>query len=199
MRCWSRTPGPSLRRARGPDSRRREPPRPNPGRRHRRGRRAPGHRRRPGAPRWPGASAGLLTVRGGAVADVRTIRTIRTIRGIVKVGDDHGLLVAERLVRDPGQHDVGLLDPSTGAQRGGAVLSTPAMRLLSGPVGWRVAEARATALRACGRIEEADVVLAGIPDEAFGDEEPVVVTDLDDPADRADVGDSAAPHGAETS
>ena len=107
MRCWSRTPGPSLRCARGRDSRRREPPRPNPGRRHRRGRRAPGHRRRRGAPRWPGASAGLLTVRGRCRRRPHDPRDPRDPRDhhdprIIKVGDDHGLSVAERLVRDPG-------------------------------------------------------------------------------------------------
>jgi len=174
-------------------------------------------------------AAGITAYRTGRYAEaLRELRTARRLSGsnehVPLMADcERGLGRPERALALAEEH-AGLLTPVaqielaivvSGARldlqqpdAALAVLSTPAMRLLSGPVGWRVAEARATALRACGRIEEADAVLGGIPDEAFGDEEPVLVTDLDDPADRddpadpadrADVGDSAPPRGEETS
>lgn len=67
-----------------------------------------------------------------------------------------------------------------------AVLRSPAANAATGPVAWRVAEALATALSACGREEEARVILEGVPSEAFETgEEDVIVIDLED-ADTAE-------------
>ena len=61
------------------------------------------------------------------------------------------------------------------------------------PLAWRVAEARAEALRACGRTAEADAVMAEIPDEAFGPEEVELVDlDEDDPDDVEEMPDDPA-------
>lgn len=60
-----------------------------------------------------------------------------------------------------------------------AALSSLVVRGATGTLGWRVAEARVEALRACGRVDEADALLATIPDDALGvAEEDVVVVDL---------------------
>lgn len=72
-----------------------------------------------------------------------------------------------------------------------AALGSPFVRSALPPAAWRVAEARAEALLACGRPEEAKEVLAGIPEEAFGPEE-VEVVDLDD----VDLDEDAASPGA---
>ncbi len=58
-----------------------------------------------------------------------------------------------------------------------AALNAEAPRRAVPPQGWRVTEARAEALRACGREAEADALLATLPDEAFGAEE-IEVLDL---------------------
>ena len=77
-----------------------------------------------------------------------------------------------------------------------AALHAPFVRSSAPPAAWRVAEARAEALRACGRVSEAEAELAGIPDEAFGVEE-IEVIDLDeaDP-DEAQLPESGAPPAA---
>jgi len=83
-----------------------------------------------------------------------------------------------------------------------AALNAGFVRQAGPPLSWRVAEARAEALRACGRVAEADEVLAGIPEEAFGVEE-VELVDLDEddtpsprPNDVADADDHPRGPGA---
>jgi hypothetical protein len=60
-----------------------------------------------------------------------------------------------------------------------AALQSPLVRAASGPQRARVAEALVTALRAAGRVDEAERLAATLPDTA-AEEDEVLVYDLED-------------------
>jgi tetratricopeptide (TPR) repeat protein len=145
-------------------------------------------------------AAGISAYRTGRYAEaLRELRTARRLSGsnehVPMMADcERGLGRPERALALAEEH-VGALDLETqiemaivvsGArldlgdpEAALAVLGTPLVRSAVGPTAWRVAEARAEALRACGRNEEAKEALTAIPEEAFGPED-IVVVDLAD-------------------
>lgn len=145
-------------------------------------------------------AAGISAYRTGRYAEaLRELRTARRLSGsnehVPMMADcERGLGRPERALALAVEH-VGVLDLETqiemaivvsGArldlgepEAALAVLGTSLVRSATGPTAWRVAEARAEALRACGREEEAIEAMTAIPEEAFGPE-GIVVHDLAD-------------------
>lgn len=153
-------------------------------------------------------AAGIAAYRTGRYAEaLRELRTARRLGG----SDDHVPLMAdcerglgrpERAIALAAEH-AGRLAPEVAVElaivvsgarldlgqpeAALAALSTPEVRSATGEAADRVAEARATALAACGRHAEAEALLATLP------EEPVVVIDLaDEDADADDGGTTDA-------
>ncbi len=152
-------------------------------------------------------AAGITAYRTGRYAEaLRELRTARRLGG----GDDHVPLMAdcerglgrpERALALAAEHAEGLApDVATelaivvsGArldlgepEAALAALSTGPVSSASGELAHRVAEARATALTACGRLVEAEALLATLP--ARDDDGDVLVFDLAE--------DDEAPEGA---
>ena len=149
-------------------------------------------------------AAGITAYRTGRYAEaLRELRTARRLSG----GDEHVPLMAdcerglgrpERALELAAEHStlppevaVELAIVVSGArldldqpEAALAALATPQVRAAVGEQALRVTEARATALAACGRTDEAAALLATLPPE---DDEPVVVVDLAE-ADDVDAG-----------
>lgn len=145
-------------------------------------------------------AAGITAYRTGRYAEaLRELRTARRLNGsnehVPLMADcERGLGRPERALALADEHageltreaGVELAIVVSGARRdleqpeaALAALSSLAVRGATGMLGWRVAEARVEALRACGRVDEAEALLATIPDDALGvEEEDVVVVDL---------------------
>lgn len=157
-------------------------------------------------------AAGITAYRTGRYAEaLRELRTARRLNG----SDEHVPLMAdcerglgrpERALALADEHGAGLSLEArvelaivvSGArldmgqpEAAVAALSAAFVRTVPPPTAWRVAEARAEALRACGRIEESEAVMATIPQEAFGAvvAELIEVVDLADDADGSDAVD----------
>jgi tetratricopeptide (TPR) repeat protein len=154
-------------------------------------------------------AAGITAYRTGRYAEaLRELRTARRLNG----SDEHVPLMAdcerglgrpERALALADEHSAGLpLDARvelaivvSGArldmgqpEAAVAALNAAFVRSVVPPTAWRVAEARAEALRACGRVDEADALMSTIPEEAFGIE-LVEVVDLDDDTDVGGIAD----------
>lgn len=145
-------------------------------------------------------AAGITAYRTGRYAEaLRELRTARRLNGsnehVPLMADcERGLGRPERALALADEHageltrdaEVELAMVVSGArldleqpEAALAALSSLATRSATGTLGWRVAEARVEALRACERVDEAEALLASIPDEALGlEEEDVVVMDL---------------------
>ncbi len=145
-------------------------------------------------------AAGITAYRVGRYAEaLRELRTARRLNG----SDEHVALMAdcERGLGRPeralalahehagdlsGEARVEMAIVASGArldlgdpEAALAELSAPALREERAPLSWRIDEARAAALSAGGRAEEAAQILAALPAEAFGPEE-VEVVDLEE-------------------
>ncbi len=160
-------------------------------------------------------AAGLAAYRTGRYGEaLRELRTVRRLNGSpehlpVMADCERGLGRPERalvVAQDPGVADlsadaqVELAMVVSGArldleepEAAVAVLATPAVRAATGMLAARVAHARAAALRASGREEDAERELAGYSAEQLAqaagevaEEEEVVVYDLLDDADGLD-------------
>lgn len=152
-------------------------------------------------------AAGIAAYRTGRYAEaLRELRTARRLGG----GDVHVPLMAdcerglgrpERALAVAAEHAEGL-EPEVAVELAivvsGARLDLgepeaalaallPVAAQATGEQAYRLAEARATALAACGRHAEAEAILATLP--VADDEEPVVVFDLVEDADPADAVD----------
>jgi hypothetical protein len=156
-------------------------------------------------------AAGITAYRTGRYAEaLRELRTARRLNGsdehvplmadcerglgrperALALGDEHGAglpleaRVELAIVVSGARLDMGQPEAAVAALNAAFVRSVPP------PTAWRVAEARAEALRACGRIDEAAAVMATIPAEALGvgAVELIEVVDLaDDVDDSVDV------------
>lgn len=149
-------------------------------------------------------AAGITAYRTGRYAEaLRELRTARRLGG----SDDHVPLMAdcerglgrpERAIALAAEHAgalptevaVELAIVVSGArldlgqpEAALAALSTGLVRTATGELGHRVAEAKATALSALGREDEAAALLATLPQD---EDEPVVVIDLEDEVDDAE-------------
>lgn len=167
-------------------------------------------------------AAGLAAYRTGRFAEaLRELRTVRRLNGSsehlpIMADCERGLGRPERAIALANEPEAETLDATarvelaivvSGArldlgqtEAAVAVLSSPAVQQQSGVLGVRVAQARATALEAAGRPEEAASLLAQFSAaelaEAAGEvDEEVVVFDLED-EDSADLDDAAADAGA---
>lgn len=154
-------------------------------------------------------AAGITAYRTGRYAEaLRELRTARRLGG----GDEHVPLMAdcerglgrpERALALAAEHSEGLAPEVatelaivvSGArldlnepEAALAVLTTAAVGRASGELAGRVAEARAVALSACGRHEEAQALLATLPGTDDSDEE-VLVFDLAEDAEETVVQD----------
>lgn len=144
-------------------------------------------------------AAGITAYRTGRYAEaLRELRTARRLNG----SDEHVPLMAdcERGLGRPeralalahehaaalaGEARVELAIVASGARldlddpdAALAELSTPAVRGATPPLSWRLDEARAAALSAAGREDEARAILAALPQDAFGGEE-IELVDLE--------------------
>ena len=166
-------------------------------------------------------AAGLAAYRTGRYGEaLRELRTVRRLNGSpehlpVMVDCERGLGRPERalvVAQDPGVADlsadaqVELAMVVSGArldleepEAAVAVLATPAVRAATGMLAARVAHARAAALRASGREEDAERELAGYSAEQLAqaagevaEEEEVVVYDLLDDAEAGDGSEGVA-------
>ena len=160
-------------------------------------------------------AAGLAAYRTGRFAEaLRELRTVRRLNGSsehlpVMADCERGLGRPERAIALAQEPDAESLDQDARvelamvvsgarldlgeAEAAVAVLSTPAVAGAKGVLAARVAQARATALEAAGRADEAAAELARFTsdelDAAAGDIEPdedVVVFDLEDEAESDD-------------
>lgn len=169
-------------------------------------------------------AAGLAAYRTGRFAEaLRELRTVRRLNGssehlAVMADCERGLGRPERALaladsseaaELPADVQIELAMVVSGArldlgeaEAAVAVLAAPAVRAATGPVAARVAQARATALEAAGRPEDAAAELAAFtPDQlaqAAGDieddEDDIVAFDLEDESDQdsdEDSGDSS--------
>lgn len=168
-------------------------------------------------------AAGLAAYRTGRYAEaLRELRTVRRLNGssehlAVMADAERGLGRPERAIALSQEPEAETLPADTriemaivvsGArldlgqpEAAVAALSTPLVRAAGGLVAARVAQARAAALEAAGRAEEAAAELAAFPkemlDEAAGnlpehDDDGVVVYDLADEEEGVDAPDDAA-------
>lgn len=154
-------------------------------------------------------AAGITAYRTGRYAEaLRELRTARRLNG----SDEHVPLMAdcerglgrpERALALAEEHGAGLslearvelaivvsgarldMDQPEAAV---AALNAAFVRAVPPPLSWRVAEARAEALQACGRRDEAQEIMSAIPEEAFGIE-VIEVVDLDDEEESVDLDD----------
>ncbi|WP_210728627.1 hypothetical protein, partial [Cellulomonas septica] len=160
-------------------------------------------------------AAGLAAYRTGRFAEaLRELRTVRRLNGSsehlpIMADCERGLGRPERAIALANEPEAETLDADarielaivvSGArldlgqsEAAVAVLSSPAVQQATGVLAVRVAQARATALEAAGRADEAATLLARYSAaelaEAAGDvDEEVVVFDLDDEDDTDDDG-----------
>ncbi len=164
-------------------------------------------------------AAGLAAYRTGRYAEaLRELRTVRRLNGssehlAVMADAERGLGRPERAITLAQEPEVETLAPDTKvelaivvsgarldlgqAEAAVAALATPLVRSARGTLAARVAQARAAALEAAGRPEQAAAELAAFPqdvlDEAAGKvdlDEDIVVYDLvEDVEDQQDVAD----------
>lgn len=137
-------------------------------------------------------AAGITAYRTGRYAEaLRELRTARRLNGsnehVPLMADcERGLGRPERALALAQEHSTDLVGEAKvemaivasgarldlgDADAALAELSAPGVRDAKPPLSWRVDEARAAALAAAGRNDEANALLAVIPEEAFGSEE----------------------------
>ncbi len=166
-------------------------------------------------------AAGLAAYRTGRYAEaLRELRTVRRLNGSsehlpVMADCERGLGRPERAIALAQEPEAETLDADARvelaivvsgarldlgqAEAAVAVLSSPAVRAAAGPLGVRVAQARATALEAAGRTQEAEAELAPYTAaqlaEASGEapEDDVVVFDLAEESEESEESDEEDP------